>query len=190
MHSYFSAKNQPYAYYNYSLFVAEVASTFNEQLLSQYLLAHAKDKQERAYPAEPADRRHPQHDLPPDDVRRVREADPRLGRVGRTADARPPQGASTTACCKLYFGPDFTLDPELDLECLRVPHFYRAFYVYKYATGMSAAMALVDRVTGGGPQELERLSQLPQGRLLERPARPAARRRRRHGKAATASTTP
>ena len=55
---------------------------------------------------------------------------------------------------KLYFGPDFTLDAELDLECLRVPHFYRAFYVYKYATGMSAAIALVDRVTGGGPQEL------------------------------------
>ncbi len=55
---------------------------------------------------------------------------------------------------KLYFGPDFALDPELDLECLRVPHFYRAFYVYKYATGMSAAMALVDRVTHGGQTEL------------------------------------
>ena len=56
---------------------------------------------------------------------------------------------------KLYFGPGFTLDAELDLECLRVPHFYRAFYVYKYATGMSAAMALVDRVTHGGPKELD-----------------------------------
>ncbi len=54
-----------------------------------------------------------------------------------------------------YFGPRFTLDPELDVECLRVPHFYRAFYVYKYATGMSAAMALVDRVTHGGAQELQ-----------------------------------
>jgi oligoendopeptidase F len=53
-----------------------------------------------------------------------------------------------------YFGPDFTLDPELDLECLRIPHFYRTFYVYKYATGMSAAMALADRVTGGGSAEL------------------------------------
>ena len=51
---------------------------------------------------------------------------------------------------ELYFGPDFTLDPELDLECLRIPHFYRAFYVYKYATGMSAALALAERVTGGG----------------------------------------
>ena len=55
---------------------------------------------------------------------------------------------------RLYFGPDFTLDPELDLECLRIPHFYRTFYVYKYATSMSAAIALVDRVAGGGEKEL------------------------------------
>jgi oligoendopeptidase F len=53
-----------------------------------------------------------------------------------------------------YFGPDFTLDDELALECFRIPHFYRAFYVYKYATGMSAALALADRVAGGGPAEL------------------------------------
>jgi oligoendopeptidase F len=54
----------------------------------------------------------------------------------------------------LYFGPKFTLDPELELECLRIPHFYRAFYVYKYATGLSAAIALSERVTTGGQQEL------------------------------------
>jgi oligoendopeptidase F len=53
-----------------------------------------------------------------------------------------------------YFGPEFALDGELDLECLRIPHFYRSFYVYKYATGLSAAMALADRVAGGGPTEL------------------------------------
>src|SRR5205085_7061863 len=53
-----------------------------------------------------------------------------------------------------YFGPRFTIDPELDLECLRIPHFYRAFYVYKYATGLSAAIALSQRVTTGGKQEL------------------------------------
>ena len=55
---------------------------------------------------------------------------------------------------ELYFGPDFTLDPELSLECFRIPHFYRAFYVYKYATGLSAAIALAERVVGGGPAEL------------------------------------
>ena len=99
MHSYFSAKNQPYAYYDYSLFVAEVASTFNETLLEQLPPGtHARDKQERAFLLNRADRRHPRHDLPPDDVRRVREAGPRLGRVGRAADARPAQGAFTTGC--------------------------------------------------------------------------------------------
>jgi oligoendopeptidase F len=55
---------------------------------------------------------------------------------------------------KRYFGPDFALDDELSLECLRIPHFYHAFYVYKYATGMSAALALADRVLNGGQQEL------------------------------------
>ena len=54
-----------------------------------------------------------------------------------------------------YFGPDFTLDDELSLECFRIPHFYRAFYVYKYATGLSAAIALAERVTNGGRRELE-----------------------------------
>jgi oligoendopeptidase F len=50
----------------------------------------------------------------------------------------------------LYFGPDFTLDPQLELECLRIPHFYRAFYVYKYATGLSAAVALSQQVLETG----------------------------------------
>ena len=68
---------------------------------------------------------------------------------------------------ELYFGPDFTLDDELSLECFRIPHFYRAFYVYKYATGLSAAIALAERVTGGGAAGTGRLPGLPQGRLLE-----------------------
>jgi oligoendopeptidase F len=53
-----------------------------------------------------------------------------------------------------YFGPKFTLDDELQLECFRIPHFYRAFYVYKYATGLSAAIALSQRVMKGGAEEL------------------------------------
>src|SRR5206468_12924072 len=55
---------------------------------------------------------------------------------------------------ELYFGPDFAIDDCLALECFRIPHFYRAFYVYKYATGLSAAIALTERVTGGGECEL------------------------------------
>ena len=53
-----------------------------------------------------------------------------------------------------YFGPDFVIDEVLELECFRIPHFYRAFYVYKYATGLSAAVALSQRVLGGGEKEL------------------------------------
>jgi len=54
-----------------------------------------------------------------------------------------------------YFGPGFVVDPQLELECLRIPHFYHAFYVYKYATGLAAAIALAERVAGGGKAELE-----------------------------------
>ena len=54
-----------------------------------------------------------------------------------------------------YFGPRFALDPELDIECLRIPHFYNAFYVYKYATGISAAVALSQKVLHGGAADVE-----------------------------------
>jgi oligoendopeptidase F len=54
-----------------------------------------------------------------------------------------------------YFGSDFVIDKKLELECFRIPHFYRAFYVYKYATGLSAAVALSRRVLEGGKQELD-----------------------------------
>ncbi len=82
-----------------------------------------------------------------------------------------------------YFGPDFVIDDELALECFRIPHFYRAFYVYKYATGLSAAIALSRARRQRRPARAERLSQFPERRLLEVSARSAARRRRRHGKA-------
>jgi oligoendopeptidase F len=62
-----------------------------------------------------------------------------------------------------YFGPEFALDEELALECLRIPHFYRAFYVYKYATGMAAAVALAERVVQGGVEELEAYRRFLQG---------------------------
>ncbi len=67
-----------------------------------------------------------------------------------------------------YFGPKFAIDDCLALECLRIPHFYRAFYVYKYATGLSAAIALSERVVNGGAKELKDLPRLPQRRLLGR----------------------
>jgi oligoendopeptidase F len=154
MHSHFSAKNQPYAYYGYSIFVAEVASTFNEQLLSHYLLKNAKNKQGRAYLL----------NRQIDAIRGTIFRQTMFAEFEKLSHASAESGEPLTlerfqeiyhGLLKNYFGPDFTLDAELDLECFRVPHFYNAFYVYKYATGMSAAMALVDRVTHGGRQELE-----------------------------------
>ncbi len=72
------------------------------------------------------------------------------------------------------------IDKSLELECFRIPHFYRAFYVYKYATGLSAAVALSRRVLEGGEQELDDYLSIPLGRLQQGSARLAPRCRRRH----------
>jgi len=153
MHSYFTAKNQPYAYYQYVIFVAEVASTFNETLLSRHLLKNARDKKERAFLL----------NREIDSIRLTIYRQAMFAEFEKLAHASAEAGEPLTldrfkeiyhGLLKLYFGPGFTLDPEIDLECFRVPHFYRGFYVYKYATGMSAAIALANRVLNGGPQEL------------------------------------
>ena len=153
MHSHYSAKNQPYQYYNYTIFVAEVASTFNEQLLADYLMSKAGSAKERAY--------YINREL--DDMRGTILRQTMFAEFEKIAHELTEANEPLTLdrlkseyrkLLDLYFGPDFTLDDELDLECLRIPHFYRAFYVYKYATGMSAAIALADRVTKGGEKEL------------------------------------
>ncbi len=153
MHTWHSKTSQPMQYYQYTIFVAEVASTFNEQLLSQHLLENATDAKQRAFLIN-------------------REIDAMRGTIFRQtmfaefekithemADNNEPLTLDAfqsvyRELLEKYFGPDFTLDDELSLECLRIPHFYRAFYVYKYATGMSAAIALAERVLNGGEAEL------------------------------------
>jgi oligoendopeptidase F len=153
MHSYLSCKNQPYAYFDYTLFVAEVASTFNETLLSRYLIEKAQDKQERAFILN--------HEI--DTMRATIFRQTMFADFEKLAHASAESGEPLTldrikqiyhSRLALYFGPDFALDADLDLECFRIPHFYRTFYVYKYATAISAAIALVDRVVGGGEKEL------------------------------------
>jgi oligoendopeptidase F len=153
MHSRLSAKHQPFTYYNYVIFVAEVASTFNEQLLSRHLLRHARDDRQRAYLI------NRQIDAMRATIFRQTMFAEFEKIAHQTAEGGEPLtlerfGEIYHELLALYFGADFVLDDELDLECLRIPHFYRAFYVYKYATGMSAAMALAERVAGGGSQEL------------------------------------
>ena len=153
MHSYYSAKHQPYVYYDYTIFVAEVASTFNEQLLSRHLMKQAKTDGERAYLVN--------RDI--DAIRGTIIRQTMFAEFEKTIHALAEAGEPLTIEClkqqygkllEAYFGPNFVIDAQLKLECLRIPHFYQAFYVYKYATGLSAAIALSQRVLGGGEQEL------------------------------------
>jgi oligoendopeptidase F len=152
MHTHYS-KTQPYQYANYTIFVAEVASTFNEQLLGKLLMDRAKSDTERAYYIN-------------------REIDAMRGTIVRQtmfaefekvihdlAEKNDPLTLDVfrSEYHKLldsYLGSGMTIDEQLSLECLRIPHFYGAFYVYKYATGLSAAIALSQRVLSGGKQEL------------------------------------
>jgi oligoendopeptidase F len=153
MHTYLSSRNQPYQYYNYPIFVAEVASTFNEQLLSRRMMAAAKSDRERAYLVN--------RDI--DEIRGTIIRQTMFAEFEKITHALVESGEPLTVerfktvyreLLELYFGPDFAIDDCLALECFRIPHFYRAFYVYKYATGLSAAIALAERVTGGGDREL------------------------------------
>lgn len=155
MHTHYSARNQPFQYYNYTIFVAEVASTFNEQLLNHHLLQQVEDDRKRAYLIN-------------------REIDEIRGTIIRQtmfaefekiiheiAEAGEPLTLERFReeyrnLLELYFGPDFIIDDALSLEGLRIPHFYSAFYVYKYATGLSAAIALSQGVLQGGNEELDR----------------------------------
>jgi oligoendopeptidase F len=154
MHSYYSARHQPFQYYNYAIFVAEVASTFNEQLLSRFMMRHAASDAERAFLI----------NREIDSIRGTILRQTMFAEFEQITHALAEAGEPLTVerfkseyrqLLALYFGPDFALDSELSLECLRIPHFYRAFYVYKYATGLSAAIALAERVVSGGPRELE-----------------------------------
>ena len=153
MHSHYSAHQQPYEYYDYTIFVAEVASTFNEQLLSRYLLQQAHSDKERAY-------------LINRDIDSIRatiirqtmfaEFEKRIHEMAESGQPLTVQSFRDTyrELLEVYFGPEFSLDDQLTLECLRIPHFYRAFYVYKYATGLSAAIALSNHVLEGGTKQL------------------------------------
>lgn len=153
MHSYYSARHQPYQYYDYVIFVAEVASTFNEQLLSKYMMDRARSDQERAYLI------NRQIDAIRGTILRQTMFAEFEKATHQTAESGEPLTVESFKSIyhkllEKYFGPDFTLDDCLPLECFRIPHFYRAFYVYKYATGLSAAIVLSERVLGGGKQEL------------------------------------
>src|SRR6266404_597948 len=148
MHTWFAQKSQKFQDYDYPIFLAEVASTFNEELLTHYLLEQTRDPKMRAYII----------NRQIDDIRGTlfrqtmfAEFEKVIHEIEESGDALTLDGFKTEyhKLLEAYFAENFTLDPQLDLECLRIPHFYGAFYVYKYATGISAAVALAEKVLGG-----------------------------------------
>ena len=154
MHTWYSQKEQSYQDYNYPIFLAEVASTFNENLLTHHLLKTTTDRKTRAYLI----------NRQIDDLRGTLFRQTMFAEFEKSIHEIEERGEALTLdtfksvyprLLEAYFGPGVVLDSELQLECLRIPHFYNAFYVYKYATGLSAATALADRVFNGGPAELQ-----------------------------------
>jgi len=150
MHSYYSKKNQPYVDNEYTIFVAEVASTFNEDLLSRYLLQYYKDSPRMiAYIL----------NREIDNIRATLYRQTMFAEFEKIThnivEANRPLTLDVIteqyrSLLEFYFQNALTLDPELSLECFRIPHFYAGFYVYKYATGVSAAIALAEKVIREG----------------------------------------
>jgi oligoendopeptidase F len=154
MHSWFSQNFQLFQDYEYPIFLAEVASTFNEELLTHHLLQTTSDPKMRAYVV----------NRQVDELRGTlfrqtmfAEFEKIIHAIEESGDALTLEGFKSEyhKLLETYFAENFALDPELDLECLRIPHFYHAFYVYKYATGISAAVALSQRVLSGEPGSTE-----------------------------------
>lgn len=149
MHSYFSNEAQPYLNSHYKIFVAEVASTCNEILLNEYLLAHTEDPKQRAYLIN-----HYLESFKGTVFRQTMFAEYEM-----VTNAMAERGESLNAetlskvyyeLNQKYFGPDMVSDPEIALEWAKIPHFYYNFYVYQYATGFSAAVAIARRILKEG----------------------------------------
>ena len=151
MHTWYSVRNNPYMCYNYSIFEAETASTFNESLLADYLMKNS-DNDEKAYIIGKR-----LDDIVATLFRQTMFAEFELI-IHEKAERREPVTLDTLRneyrkLLEAYFGPMMIFEDVSDLEGLRIPHFYTAFYCYKYATGISAAIALSERVLSGGEKE-------------------------------------
>ena len=155
LHSYYARTTQPYAYAGYKIFVAEVASTVNEALLMQDLLKKTKDKNIRAYLLN--------HFL--EQFRGTVFRQTMFAEFEKEVHARVERGEALTPEAlseyygqlnEKYYGPEITVDEEVKMEWARIPHFYNAFYVYKYATGYAAAISLSQQILQEGEPAVER----------------------------------
>ena len=154
IHSYYSDANQPYVNAGYKSFVAEVASTCNESLLIQHLLKITEDEEEKTYLIN--------HFL--EQFKGTLYRQTMFAEFEKIAHSMVQNGEGVTAdrLCgiyynlnKEYFGDDIVIDKEIELEWARIPHFYNPFYVYQYATGLSAAIALSKRILEEGKPAVE-----------------------------------
>lgn len=155
MHSFYSHASQPYVYAHYTIFLAEVASTVNESLLVNHMLNTTTDKAKRMYLIN--------HYL--DEFRGTVFRQTMFAEFERWSHEASENGETLTPALLSekyrqlnvdYHGPDMVIDDEIQLEWARIPHFYRAFYVYKYATGFSAATALSKQILEEGQPAVDR----------------------------------
>lgn len=154
MHSHYSWSSQPYQYAYYKIFVAEVASTVNEALLTQYLLDHASAREERIYLLNQY----------LEEFRGTVYRQTMFAEFEKMFHERVENMEGMTAdnlseiylnLNKQYFGDVMTYDEQIALEWARIPHFYNSFYVYKYAIGFAASAALSQKILAGRPEDVE-----------------------------------
>lgn len=155
IHSYYSRKEQPYIYANYTLFCAEVASTVNENLLINNLIKNETDKNKKLYLI----------NTQLEQIRTTVFRQVMFAEFEKITHEKIDNGEPLTSddLCKIYhelnvkyFGPDMIIDEEIDMEWARIPHFYSDFYVYQYATGYSAANSFVKQILDGGEEAVEK----------------------------------
>jgi oligoendopeptidase F len=154
VHSYLTRQNQPYPTGSYKIFVAEVASTCNEALLTHYLLETTTDKKARMYVLN-----HAMEGFKSTLYRQTMFAEfeniaHRMDQEGKTLTA-PVLNEIYKDLNKAYFGSEMEVDDYIALEWSRIPHFYTPFYVYQYATGFSAAQALSQKILNEGPKAVQ-----------------------------------
>lgn len=163
MHSYYSCRHQPYQDHGYTIFVAEIASTFNEQLLWTYLKhKFSQNKKILAFLIN--------HEI--DSIKATLYRQTMFAEFEKQIHDLAENDEPLTVAVfqkiygqllKKYFGPEVVITELSSLECLRIPHFYSPFYVYKYATGVSAAISLAKQVLKGGDEERRRYHRFLQG---------------------------
>lgn len=155
LHSFYTHKTQPYIYSEYKIFVAEVASTVNESLLMKYLLQKTNDRKEKAYLLN-----HYLEEFRGTVFRQVMFAE-----YEKIIHSKVEQGEALTTelLCSIYkqlnekyFGAEVIVDDDIKMEWARIPHFYSSFYVYKYATGFSAAASISQQILSEGQPAVDR----------------------------------